>query len=178
MIFDLRPHNDLACSLARPVIAKRQVEIAQKEGAKYVSHGATGKGNDQVYCVRWKQVGEKAAGNIREWVVASACVDLGILPRTKTRLLSARGDRDVTAADRQRIDRLTLWFMRRQVFAALVVKFFARTKCIQCEPFVLWRPLVFACLATEPPSLQLRRLDVGTLPRRTPSVADCFGLLR
>lgn len=34
-------------SLARPVIAKRQVEIAQKEGAKYVSHGATGKGNDQ-----------------------------------------------------------------------------------------------------------------------------------
>lgn len=35
-------------SLARPVIAKRQVEIAQKEGAKFVSHGATGKGNDQV----------------------------------------------------------------------------------------------------------------------------------
>lgn len=35
-------------SLARPVIAKRQVEIAHKEGAKYVSHGATGKGNDQV----------------------------------------------------------------------------------------------------------------------------------
>ncbi|CAM9237766.1 unnamed protein product [Scytosiphon promiscuus] len=33
--------------LARPVIAKRQVEIAHKEGAKYVSHGATGKGNDQ-----------------------------------------------------------------------------------------------------------------------------------
>lgn len=30
------------------MIAKRQVEIAQKEGAKYVSHGATGKGNDQV----------------------------------------------------------------------------------------------------------------------------------
>lgn len=29
------------------MIAKRQVEIAQKEGAKYVSHGATGKGNDQ-----------------------------------------------------------------------------------------------------------------------------------
>ncbi|CAB1117063.1 unnamed protein product [Ectocarpus sp. CCAP 1310/34] len=37
----------LGTSLARPVIAKRQVEIAQKEGAKYVSHGATGKGNDQ-----------------------------------------------------------------------------------------------------------------------------------
>ena len=30
------------------MIAKRQVEIAQKEGAKWLSHGATGKGNDQV----------------------------------------------------------------------------------------------------------------------------------
>lgn len=38
----------LGTSLARPVIAKRQVEIAKKVGAKYVSHGATGKGNDQV----------------------------------------------------------------------------------------------------------------------------------
>lgn len=38
----------LGTSLARPVIAKRQVEIAQKEGATYLCHGATGKGNDQV----------------------------------------------------------------------------------------------------------------------------------
>lgn len=38
----------LGTALARPLIAKKQVEIAQKEGAKYVSHGATGKGNDQV----------------------------------------------------------------------------------------------------------------------------------
>lgn len=38
----------LGTSLARPLIAKKQVEIAHKEGAKYVSHGATGKGNDQV----------------------------------------------------------------------------------------------------------------------------------
>jgi argininosuccinate synthase len=38
----------LGTSLARPVIAKRQVEIAVKEKATYVSHGATGKGNDQV----------------------------------------------------------------------------------------------------------------------------------
>lgn len=37
----------LGTSIARPVIAKRQVEIARKEGARYVSHGATGKGNDQ-----------------------------------------------------------------------------------------------------------------------------------
>ncbi|MBW1989086.1 MAG: argininosuccinate synthase [Deltaproteobacteria bacterium] len=38
----------LGTSLARPLIAKRQVEIARAEGADAVSHGATGKGNDQV----------------------------------------------------------------------------------------------------------------------------------
>ena len=38
----------LGTSLARPLIAKCQVEIAQREGADGVSHGATGKGNDQV----------------------------------------------------------------------------------------------------------------------------------
>ena len=38
----------LGTSIARPLIAKRQVEIANKEGAQAVSHGATGKGNDQV----------------------------------------------------------------------------------------------------------------------------------
>jgi argininosuccinate synthase len=38
----------LGTSLARPLIAKRQVEIARREGAEAVAHGATGKGNDQV----------------------------------------------------------------------------------------------------------------------------------
>src|SRR5215204_3015404 len=38
----------MGTSLARPVIAKRQIEIAQKEGADAVAHGATGKGNDQI----------------------------------------------------------------------------------------------------------------------------------
>ena len=38
----------MGTSVARPVIAKRQVEIALKEGADAVAHGATGKGNDQV----------------------------------------------------------------------------------------------------------------------------------
>ena len=38
----------LGTSIARPLIAKRQVEIAAAEGADAVSHGATGKGNDQV----------------------------------------------------------------------------------------------------------------------------------
>lgn len=38
----------LGTSFGRPLIAKRQVEIAQQEGATHVAHGATGKGNDQV----------------------------------------------------------------------------------------------------------------------------------
>jgi len=38
----------LGTSIARPLIAKRQIEIAHQEGADAVSHGATGKGNDQV----------------------------------------------------------------------------------------------------------------------------------
>src|SRR3546814_15395264 len=38
----------LGTSIARPLIAKRQVEIARQVGADAVAHGATGKGNDQV----------------------------------------------------------------------------------------------------------------------------------
>ena len=38
----------LGTSLARPLIAKKQIEIVQKENAEFVAHGATGKGNDQV----------------------------------------------------------------------------------------------------------------------------------
>ena len=38
----------LGTSLARPIVAKRQIEIAHREGADAVCHGATGKGNDQV----------------------------------------------------------------------------------------------------------------------------------
>ena len=38
----------LGTSIARPLIAKKQMEVVEKEGADAVSHGATGKGNDQV----------------------------------------------------------------------------------------------------------------------------------
>ncbi|KAI7876040.1 argininosuccinate synthase [Lichtheimia hyalospora FSU 10163] len=38
----------LGTSLARPVIARKQIEIAAREGCQFVSHGCTGKGNDQV----------------------------------------------------------------------------------------------------------------------------------
>ena len=38
----------LGTSIARPLIAKKQIEIANETGADAISHGATGKGNDQV----------------------------------------------------------------------------------------------------------------------------------
>jgi len=38
----------MGTSIARPLIAKKQIEVAEREGADAVSHGATGKGNDQV----------------------------------------------------------------------------------------------------------------------------------
>ena len=38
----------LGTSFSRPIIAKRLVEIAEKEGATTICHGCTGKGNDQV----------------------------------------------------------------------------------------------------------------------------------
>ncbi|MBF0442068.1 MAG: argininosuccinate synthase [Oligoflexales bacterium] len=38
----------LGTAICRPIIAKRQIEIAEMESAEFVSHGATGKGNDQV----------------------------------------------------------------------------------------------------------------------------------
>ena len=38
----------LGTAIARPLIAKRQIEIAKKYNADYVAHGATGKGNDQI----------------------------------------------------------------------------------------------------------------------------------
>ena len=38
----------MGTSIARPLIAQKQIEVVEKEGANAVSHGATGKGNDQV----------------------------------------------------------------------------------------------------------------------------------
>jgi argininosuccinate synthase len=60
----------LGTSIARPLIAKKQIEIAAKEGAEAVAHGATGKGNDQVrfelayYALR---PGIKVIAPWREW---------------------------------------------------------------------------------------------------------------
>jgi argininosuccinate synthase len=64
----------LGTSIARPLIAKRQIEIAKKYGAYSVSHGATGKGNDQVrfelgYAFFGKKI--KVIAPWREWDLAS-----------------------------------------------------------------------------------------------------------
>ena len=64
----------LGTSIARPLIAKRQIEIAKKLGADAVSHGATGKGNDQVrfelgyYAL---EPGIKVIAPWREWDLTS-----------------------------------------------------------------------------------------------------------
>src|ERR1700752_2968461 len=70
----------LGTSIARPVIAKHQVEVALKEGAEAVAHGCTGKGNDQV---RFEHAYQALAPELkviapwREWTLQSReeCLD-------------------------------------------------------------------------------------------------------
>ena len=64
----------MATSLGRPLIAKHLVQIAQKEGAKYVAHGCTGKGNDQVRLevgVRSLDPSLKIIAPLKEWEFTS-----------------------------------------------------------------------------------------------------------
>ncbi len=64
----------LGTSFARPIIAKRQVEVALKEGADALSHGATGKGNDQVrFELAYKALGPhlRIIAPWREWELKS-----------------------------------------------------------------------------------------------------------
>ncbi|MFZ5596800.1 MAG: argininosuccinate synthase [Bacillota bacterium] len=64
----------LGTSMARPLIAKKMVEIAEKEGAEAVAHGATGKGNDQVRFelgVKALNPGLKIVAPWREWDIKS-----------------------------------------------------------------------------------------------------------
>src|ERR1700751_1538631 len=70
----------LGTSIARPVIAKHQVDVALKEGAEAVAHGCTGKGNDQV---RFEHAYQALAPELkviapwREWTLKSRedCLD-------------------------------------------------------------------------------------------------------
>ncbi len=64
----------MGTSLARPLIAKRQIEVARKENADAVAHGATGKGNDQVrfeltYYALWPTI--RVIAPWREWNLKS-----------------------------------------------------------------------------------------------------------
>ncbi|HHU51359.1 MAG TPA: argininosuccinate synthase [Firmicutes bacterium] len=64
----------LGTSIARPVIAKKQIEIAEKEGADAVAHGCTGKGNDQVrfeLTFRSLKPDVKVIAPWREWSITS-----------------------------------------------------------------------------------------------------------
>ncbi len=64
----------LGTSFARPLIARRQVEIAEQEGAEAVSHGCTGKGNDQVrFELTYKALNPKLRiiAPWREWDIKS-----------------------------------------------------------------------------------------------------------
>ncbi len=69
----------LGTSFARPIIAKRLVEIAKQEGADAIAHGATGKGNDQV---RFELTVKALAPNIRiiapwrEWDLDSRSAEI------------------------------------------------------------------------------------------------------
>jgi argininosuccinate synthase len=64
----------LATSIGRPLIAKKLVEVAHKEGAGYVAHGCTGKGNDQVRIevgVRTLDPKLKIIAPLKEWEFTS-----------------------------------------------------------------------------------------------------------
>ncbi|MEW5979074.1 MAG: argininosuccinate synthase [Acidobacteriota bacterium] len=64
----------LGTSMARPILAKRQVEVALKEGADAVAHGCTGKGNDQVrFELTYKALAPhlKVIAPWREWSIRS-----------------------------------------------------------------------------------------------------------
>jgi len=64
----------LGTSMARPILAKRQVEVALKEGADAVAHGCTGKGNDQVrFELTYKALAPqlKVIAPWREWDIKS-----------------------------------------------------------------------------------------------------------
>ena len=64
----------LGTAMARPLIAKKLVEVAEKEGAEYIAHGCTGKGNDQVrfeLSIKALNPNIKVIAPWREWTIKS-----------------------------------------------------------------------------------------------------------
>ena len=92
----------LGTSIARPLIAKKQIEIAKKVGADAVSHGATGKGNDQVrfelgYYANMPDV--KVIAPWREWDLNSRTQLLDFARAHKIPIASKHVDKDGNPLD-------------------------------------------------------------------------------
>jgi argininosuccinate synthase len=93
----------LGTSIARPLIAKRQIEIVEKEGADAVCHGATGKGNDQVrfeLAYLALKPGVKIVAPWREWTMKGreeliAYAEKHNIPVTATRSKPYSTDRNL-----------------------------------------------------------------------------------
>ena len=85
----------LGSALSRPLIAKRQVEIAEMEGADAVAHGCTGKGNDQVrFELTYKAINPKlkVIAPWREWDIRSRVLWKRSIAMTATfGIVQARG---------------------------------------------------------------------------------------
>lgn len=76
----------LATALGRPLIAKHLVETAKKEGAAYVAHGCTGKGNDQVRLdagVKILNSKLKIIAPLREWELTSRASEIAYAKKKK-----------------------------------------------------------------------------------------------
>jgi argininosuccinate synthase len=103
--------------MARPLIGKKLVEVAEKEGAKYIAHGCTGKGNDQVrfeLAIKALNPDIKVIAPWREWDIKSReqAVDYaearGIpLPVTKERPYSM--DRNLWHLSHEGVDLEDTW---------------------------------------------------------------------
>jgi len=84
----------LGTSFARPLIARRQVEIAEQEGAEAVAHGCTGKGNDQVrFELAYKALNPtlKIIAPWREWDIKSREQEIDYAQDRKIPVTASRG---------------------------------------------------------------------------------------
>ena len=76
----------LVSALSRPLISKFLVDVAHKEGAKYIAHGCTGKGNDQVRFETSIQALDPAS---RSWPPCANGIFIRVLKRSITLKLTA-----------------------------------------------------------------------------------------
>jgi len=102
----------LGTSFARPVIAKRLVEIAKKEGADAIAHGCTGKGNDQVrfeLAIKTFAPKMKVIAPWREWEIKSredaiAYAEARNIPLNITRTTNYSKDKNIWHLSHEGLD--------------------------------------------------------------------------